>query len=102
MIIFRFILRALRRILIWLLGAYWLVFVSYTIKNLVVGGPGAVVAWYQHISYSGGLSFRWDWRVFLAQQAAMLAVTLVLCFFGRRTTARRRTPTTRRDASSQP
>jgi len=43
MIIFQAILRALRRVFIWLLGAYWLVFIGYTIKNLVAGGPGAVV-----------------------------------------------------------
>jgi len=84
MIIFQVILRALRRVFIWLLGAYWLVFIGYTIKNLVAGGPGAVVGWYKHISHMPGLSFRWDWRVFLIQQVVMLAITLMLWFFGRR------------------
>jgi len=94
MILFQNILRLLRRVLIWFFGAYWVIFVGYTIKNLIQGGPRAVVAWYQHISYTGGLSLRWDWRVFLARQVAILAITLLLWFFGRRPSGRADTTTT--------
>jgi hypothetical protein len=80
---FQTILRSLRQALIWFFGLYWVMFIAYTIKNLVEGGPHAVVIWYRHIS---GGAFRWDWRVFLAQQVTMLAITLLLWFFGRRPT----------------
>jgi hypothetical protein len=79
--VFQSILRAVRHFLILLLGVYWIVFIGYTIKNLVTGGPNAVVAWYRHLSQASGLSFGWDWRVFLAQQFGMLAITLMLWFF---------------------
>jgi len=81
MIIFQVIFRLLRRGLILLLGTYWVAFVGYTIKNLVAGGPSAVVVWYRHIARA----FPWDWRVFLAQQIVILAITLALCLFERRT-----------------
>jgi hypothetical protein len=64
-----------------LLIAYWVVFISYTIMHLVTGDPGAVVVWYRHIA---GAPFQWSWGVFLAQQIGILAITLALCFFGRR------------------
>ena len=89
------IFRAILRVLFWLLGAYWVVFVSYTIKNMIMGGPGAVVGWYEHISHTSGISLRWDWRVFLAQQVAILAITAMLWFFGRRPSGRADTTTTR-------
>jgi hypothetical protein len=73
----KIILRLLRRSLIWLLIAYWIVFVSYTIMHLAAGGPGAVVVWYRHI---GGMPFRWNWWMFLAGQMVVLAITVTLCF----------------------
>ena len=79
--IFQVIFRLVRRGLILLLGTYWVAFVGYTIKNLVAGGPGAVVVWYRHIA---GAAFQWDWRVFLAQQVLTLAITVLLCLFERR------------------
>lgn len=88
------ILKAILRMLFWLLGAYWAVFIGYTVKNLVVGGPGAVVAWYKHISHTSGLSLHWDWHWFLAQQVAMLAITVTLWFFGRRPSGRTDMPMT--------
>ena len=75
--IFRLILRGL----LWLLGAYWLGFLGYTVKNLIAGGWTAVLAWYEHIS---GPVFKWDWRIFLVRQLAILGVTLILYFFDRR------------------
>lgn len=72
--ILRRMIRAVLRGLIWLLGAYWIVFLGYTIKNLAAGGPRAVVLWYRHIS---GATFHWDWRLFLAGQIAMLAITMI-------------------------
>jgi hypothetical protein len=78
---FKMILRLLRRGLVWLLIAYWVVFMSYTIMHLVTGGPGAVVVWYRHIAR---LPFPWSWGAFLAQQIGILAITIALCFFGRR------------------
>jgi hypothetical protein len=72
-------LRTISRGLFWLLVAYWLVFVGYTIKNLVVGGSDAAVVWYRHIS---GGAFQWHWGVFFAQQAVILGVTLASRFFG--------------------
>ena len=70
------ILRVVRRIAIWLLTAYWLIFLGYTIRNFV-----EVLGWYKHIS---GNPFQWHWDVFLLQQIVMLAVTLALYFFERR------------------
>jgi hypothetical protein len=72
--------RLLRRGLIWLLIAYWVVFVSYTIMHLITGGPGAVVVWYRHIAR---MPFQWNWGVFLGGQIVILAITVALCFFGR-------------------
>lgn len=85
MINLRPILRALRRVLIWFFCAYWVMFIGYTIKNLLIGGPRAVVVWYRHIS---GGAFRWDWRVFMAEQLAIFAITLILYFFGQRSSRR--------------
>ena len=39
------ILRMVRRVAIWLLTAYWLMFLGYTIKNFVEGGSTAVAGW---------------------------------------------------------
>jgi hypothetical protein len=78
---FRVILRGV----FWLLLVYWLIFIGYTVKNLVAGGSGAAVIWYRHIS---GGAVKWDWRVFLLQQGVILAVTLASWFFGRRPVAR--------------
>lgn len=80
----RVALRSVCRAVLWLLVAYWVTFFGYTIKNLIAGGPGAVVAWYKHISHTEAVSLRWDWRVFLAQQIGMLAITWMLWFFGQR------------------
>lgn len=78
---FKAILRLLRRGLMWVLIAYWVIFVSYSIMHLVTGGPNGVVVWYRHISRA---PFEWNWGVFLAGQMFILAVTVVLFIFGRR------------------
>jgi len=72
-------LRVISRALFWLLVAYWVVFIGYTVKNLVAGGPGIAVVWYRHIS---GGAFQWNWGVFLIQQVVILSVTLASGFFG--------------------
>jgi hypothetical protein len=76
------IFRLLRRGLMWLLTAYWVVFVGYSTMHLITGGPQAVVIWYWHIAR---VPFQWNWGVFLTGQLVILAVTGALCFFGRRT-----------------
>jgi len=76
------IVQTVRRIVLWLLIAYWLVFVGYTIMHLITGGPIAVVAWYRHLART---PFQWNWAMFLAAQTAILAVTVVLYLFERRT-----------------
>ena len=82
------ILRSLRRGLMWLLIAYWAVFIGYTIKNLVQGGPEAVVRFYRHILYMHAgaqqVPTEWNWGPFLAAQAVYLAITLALIYFERR------------------
>jgi hypothetical protein len=82
---FKLIFRLLRRVLAWLLIAYWVVFVSYTIMHLITGGPGGVVVWYRHIARA---PFQWNWGVFLAGQMIILAITVVLCIFERRPDSR--------------
>lgn len=76
-------LKKILQVLFWFFAAYWAVFIAYTVKNLVAGGPGEVIAWYQHISHTSGLSLHWDWRLFLAQQIVVLATTVILWFLGR-------------------
>jgi hypothetical protein len=85
MSLFKSIFRLVRRGLIWLLIAYWVIFFGYTIKNFAVGGPAAVVIWYRHISHVSGKPFQWSWSGFLARQFAIFAITLALWFVGRRT-----------------
>ena len=79
-------LRIFLRGLFWLLLAYWLTFIGYTIKNLATGGPNAAVIWYSHIS---GEVFKWDWRMFLFRQMVILAITLAAWFFGKRPSSRK-------------
>ena len=71
----------------WLLIAYWVVFIGYTITYWITGGPSAVVGWYKHISIP---PFHVDaplkWEKFLGGQVAILAITVALWFFGRRPT----------------
>ena len=74
-------LRIISRGLFWLLAAYWVVFIGYTIKNLVAGGSDAAVVWYRHIAGALFL-WQWHWGVFLIQQIATLAITLAAWFFG--------------------
>ena len=80
--IFRFSVRFLFALFV----AYWAIFLIYTMKNLVIGGPKAVVAWYEHIdthivrtestTETFGLSIRsWDWKLFLERQVAILVLT---------------------------
>jgi hypothetical protein len=75
--------RLLRRTLIAVLCGYWLIFLAYTIKNVIQGGPAAVVGWYKHISVQSGLLVRWNWRAFIATQLAILGITLILYFWDR-------------------
>jgi hypothetical protein len=74
---FKMILLLLRRGLLILLILYWVSFIGFTVDKFVVGGPRAVVGYYVHLA---GAAFNWRWRVFLAQQIVLLAVTLALCF----------------------
>jgi hypothetical protein len=81
----KFTFRLLRRCLLWLLIAYWGTFIGYTIMHWSNGGSVAVVAWYQHISYSHN-SFKirsWSWERFITGQLAILIVTFILLFFER-------------------
>ena len=82
--------RLLRRCLIGLLIAYWVIFTFYTGEKFVAGGSGAVVGWYRHIDSSvvhrgdGWRLSKWSWETFLVIQLAILAVTLTLYFVERR------------------
>lgn len=78
---FKAILRVLRRSLMWVLIAYWVIFVSYSMMHLITGGPGAVVVWYRHIARA---PFQWNWEMFLAGQMLILAATVAVYFFERR------------------
>jgi hypothetical protein len=83
--LFKMIFQLFRRGLVWLFIAYWVCFIGYTIMHLVTGGPGAVVIWYRHIS---GVPFHsWNWIAFLAGQIGILVITIVVYFFGRRSSS---------------
>jgi hypothetical protein len=75
------ILRLLGRGLMWVLFAYWVILISYSIMHLITGGPSGVVVWYRHISRA---PLQWNWGAFLAGQMFILAVTVVLFIFERR------------------
>lgn len=79
---YRLILQVLRRALLYLLLAYWVVFGGYTLKYMVTGGLAAVIVWYRHISRA---PFEWHWAAFLAGQILLLIVTVALYLRGRRT-----------------
>ena len=81
--VFKIISRLLLLGLTWLLIAYWVAFIGYTIMRLVTGGPSAVVVWYMHITHVNGAPVQWSWSAFLARQIGILAITLALCFLGR-------------------
>jgi hypothetical protein len=78
---YRNAVRVALTVLFWCLTAYWAVFIGYTIKNLFVGGPRAVLGWYMHISSPGLSVDSWSGEAFLLRQAILLAVTLALWFF---------------------
>lgn len=82
------IFRWLRYSLACFLVGYWVIFIGYTVKNFVTGGPSAVVAWYKHISQRP-FEPQWSWGVFWASQAAILLITFAVCFFGRLSRHRR-------------
>jgi len=85
--VFEVLLRLVRRGLIWLLLGYWAVFVGYTIEKWMVGGAAAAAAWYRHIeamSRPWGEWKEWTWWGFLARQVMILAVTLALIYWERR------------------
>jgi hypothetical protein len=79
----------LRRCLLGLLIAYWVIFIFYTAEKFVTGGSSAVVGWYKHIDSSlvhrgdGWFFAKWSWKKFLAGQFATIAITLALYFAGR-------------------
>ena len=85
----KIIFQLLRRFLLGLLIAYWVVFVFYTAEKFLTGGSSAVVGWYEHIDSSlvhrgdGWFLTKWSWGKFLAGQFATLAITLALYFAGR-------------------
>ena len=86
----RIIFQLLRRCLMGLFIAYWVIFIFYTVEKFVTGGSNAVVGWYRHIDSSvvqrgDGLFFtKWSWEKFLVRQFAILAITLALYFVERR------------------
>lgn len=77
----RMIFQLARRVLLWLLMGYWVVFAGYTIMHLITGGPNAVVIWYRHIARA---PLQWNWAMFLVGQTMILAITVVLYLFDRR------------------
>jgi len=87
---FKIIFQLFRRCLMGLLIAYWVIFIFYTIEKFATGGSSAVVGWYQHIGSSivqrcdGWFLTKWSWEKFLANQFAILAITLALYFVERR------------------
>jgi hypothetical protein len=86
----KIIFQLFRRCLMGLFIAYWVIFIFYTIEKFVTGGSNAVVGWYRHTNSSvvqrgdGWLLSKWSWEKFLAQQFAILAITLALYFVERR------------------
>jgi hypothetical protein len=84
----KLIARLLRRGFLWLFLAYWMMFIGYTVTNFVVGGSSEVVRWYEHIDRNS-LQWNWSWKRFLARQLLILAITLTLWFFARRSARRR-------------
>lgn len=74
------ILRIWRLLLLSLLITYWVVLLVYTIKNLITGGPDAVLNWYQHILgiiRLDDLNRSWSWRAFLGRQIAIAIFTII-------------------------
>jgi len=65
----------------WILIAYWLVFVGYSLTISLNRGPHNLIAWYSHIA---GLQFHWNWMKFLAGQITILVVTVLFYLLMRR------------------
>jgi len=61
-----------------------MIFIGYTLRNFAVGGSREVVRWYEHVGRNS-LQWDWNWKSFLARQLLILAITLTLWFFERRT-----------------
>jgi len=67
---FKIIFQLLRRCLLGLFIAYWVVFVFYTVEKFLTGGSSAVVGWYEHIDSSlvhqgdGWFLTKWSWGKF--------------------------------------
>jgi hypothetical protein len=86
----KIIFQLLRRCLMGLFIAYWVIFIFYTVETFVTGGSSAVVGWYRHIDSSlvqrgdGWFLTKWSWEKFLAKTFAILAITLALYFVERR------------------
>ena len=86
----KIIFQLLRRCLMGLFIAYWVIFIFYTVEKFVTGGSSAVVGWYRHIDSSfvqrgdGWFLTKWSWETFLVRQLAILAITLALYFVERR------------------
>jgi hypothetical protein len=78
---FKMIFKLILGCLFWVLITYWAIFVIYTITYSVKGGPASVIAWYSHIA---GMQFHWNWKVFLADQIAILAITVTVFILRRR------------------
>lgn len=79
----KMILRLLVGCLFWILIAYWVIFVTFTIMLFFSGGTDRVIHWYMHIS-SVGIQFHWSWKEFIVRQVINLAVTVGLYFLARR------------------
>jgi len=77
--------RFFRLALLGLLIIYWSVFLFYTLKNLVTGGPRAVALWYMQNEGGVHLPSHWSWSTFVLKQIVILAITLALCLYQGRT-----------------
>ncbi len=86
----KIIIQVLRRSLLGLLIAYWVIFICYTVEKFITGGSSSVVGWYGHIDASvlhrGDEWYlaKWSWETFLVKQLAILAITLSLHLFEQR------------------
>lgn len=86
--LFMSILRMIRLFRLGLLGflfLYWVTMVGYTIMYWIMGGRGEIVRWCKHITSEGLLNPPlWSWTQFLLSQTTILAVTMTIYLWERR------------------
>jgi hypothetical protein len=72
----------LRRVLLFLLIFYWVIFIGYTVAKFIEGGPRSVAAYYWYIACENRIEpCPMNWGAFWFAQGVYLAITLLLCFF---------------------